>query len=50
MKKLDNINQISTTIINNSSITYLIITALCNDGSVWVKKGTEDWFCVNEKN
>lgn len=49
MKNLRDIIQISTTTITNSIYTYLVITALCGDGTIWVKKGTEDWICVNDK-
>jgi hypothetical protein len=45
MKNLRDIIQISTTTI----FPYLVITALCGDGTIWVKKGTEDWVCFNDK-
>ena len=50
MKNLKNIKQISTTTIHVNSVISLIITALCKDGTIWVKKGTNDWICVNEIN
>lgn len=50
MKNLKNIIQISTTTMANSFKIYLVITALCSDGSVWIKKGNDDWECINQIN
>lgn len=50
MKNIKGVKQISTSTITNGQNIYIVTVALCEDGSIWYKKGEfTEWICINEK-